>query len=330
MDRNSQDRLSRLPVSKRRMESGEHTADDADQNKLALLKTALPQRLHRGLQSYPSQRANAAMLCTCPCAIQTWWKHTSETNAGRLPSRQEVTSSFVNSLPLITRACLLAEYRGWHGLVAAASTREIMTFYPSYDDEIAFSRTMCHGNRAGVKPSLAFYQWLTSTEGPAWQLRGTVNLDKELQKILGDIRHSMQVTSTSLWGGSGDSRTPLHVDNVHAMILQVAGKKQFFMCSRSAVASAVEAERLPRQVLEYGVTENYCVLCSVLTWRWILIFVTGAWIASLCVRFARSNAQGTDWGDCCVGGRRLLAASSWHLSRRSMRWQSCPFVDRAI
>lgn len=267
------------------------------------------------------------MLCTRTGEIQTWWTRTVETNAGRLPSPEEVSSSFVNSIPFISRACLRAEYRGWHGLLAAASTREIMTFYPSYDDEVAFSRSMCHGHRAGVKPSLAFYRWLASTEGPAWQLRGSINLDKELQKILGDIPHRMQVTSTSLWGGSGDSRTPLHVDSVHAMILQVAGKKQFFMCSRNEVASAVEAEKLPRQVLEYGATENYCVSFSVLSWRLILILVTGAWIASFGLRLARSNAEGTDWGDRCVGGRRLLAASSWHLSRRSVRRQSSPFID---
>ena len=74
----------------------------------------------------------------------------------------------------------------------------------------AFSRQKCHETRAAVKPSLPFLEWLASSSGPGWQLRGDLDLgDEELGAILGEeLRRKLRVTSTSLWSGSGGSRTP--------------------------------------------------------------------------------------------------------------------------
>ena len=67
------------------------------------------------------------------------------------------------------------------------------------------------------------------------------------------------MSSTSLWAGAGGSRTPLHKDDVSAVIFQAVGSKRFFLASRGAVADAVEGGTLPRAVLENGNTEDHCV-----------------------------------------------------------------------
>lgn len=156
---------------------------------------------------------------------------------------------------MISRNALQGDALGWQGSIAAASTRDIMTFYPGADnDQTAFSRQRHHASCAAIKPSLAFYSWLAAHQGLAWQLRGNITANLPFLDRLG-----LRVTSTSLWGGAGGSRTPLHVDSVHALILELAGTKRLFLSSSDAVAEAVDAGRLPRAALDDGATESYCV-----------------------------------------------------------------------
>jgi len=83
-----------------------------------------------------------------------------------------------------------------------------------------------------VKPSVAFWRWLV--EGPTrapdkgWQVRGGVKLSTvELLSLLGPAfaadlaAGGVAVESASVWAGAGSTRTPLHVDMVHALVFQV-------------------------------------------------------------------------------------------------------------
>lgn len=179
-----------------------------------------------------------------------WW---SQIDDGAL-SPQVIADLCDSERPMIARNALQGDALGWQGSIAAASTTDIMTFYPGSDDaQTAFSRQRHHASCAAIKPSLAFYSWLAAHRGRAWQLRGNVAADLAFVDALG-----LRVTSTSLWGGAG-SRTPLHVDSVHALILELAGTKKVFLSSTDAVARAVDAGRLPRAALDDGATESYCV-----------------------------------------------------------------------
>ena len=127
----------------------------------------------------------------------------------------------------VARQALPATARTWTGAVARAATRKILTFYPSTSDAMtAFSRQKCHETRAAIKPSLPFLEWLASSSSPGWQLRGDLDLgDEELGAILGEtLQKRLRVTSTSLWSGSGGSRTPLHRDDVSALVSESVWK----------------------------------------------------------------------------------------------------------
>ena len=95
--------------------------------------------------------------------------------------------------------------------------------------------------------------------GPGWQLRGDLDLgDEELGAILGEeLRRKLRVTSTSLWSGSGGSRTPLHRDDVSALVWQCVGRKRFFLVAEKDVEEAVAKGKLPSAVLEGG-SESHC------------------------------------------------------------------------
>ena len=95
--------------------------------------------------------------------------------------------------------------------------------------------------------------------GPGWQLRGDLDLgDEELGAILGEeLRRKLRVTSTSLWSGSGGSRTPLHRDDVSALVWQCVGRKRFFLVAEKDVEDAVSKGKLPSAVLEGG-SESHC------------------------------------------------------------------------
>ena len=160
----------------------------------------------------------------------------------------------------VARQALPATARTWTGAVARAATRKILTFYPSTSDSMtAFSRQKCHETRAAIKPSLPFLEWLASSSSPGWQLRGDLDLgDEELGAILGEeLRRKLRVTSTSLWSGSGGSRTPLHRDDVSAIIFQCVGRKRFFLVAEKDVEDAVAKGKLPSGVLEGG-SESHC------------------------------------------------------------------------
>jgi hypothetical protein len=123
----------------------------------------------------------------------------------------------------------------------------------------AFSRQKCHETRAAIKPSLPFLDWLASSSSPGWQLRGDLDLgDEELGAILGEtLQKRLRVTSTSLWSGSGGSRTPLHRDDVSALVFQCVGRKRFFLVAEKDVEEAVAKGKLPSAVLEGG-SESHC------------------------------------------------------------------------
>ena len=160
----------------------------------------------------------------------------------------------------VARQALPATARTWTGAVARAATRKILTFYPSTSDAMtAFSRQKCHETRAAIKPSLPFLEWLASSSSPGWQLRGDLDLgDEELGAILGEeLRRKLRVTSTSLWSGSGGSRTPLHRDDVSALVWQCVGRKRFFLVAEQDVEDAVAKGKLPSAVLEGG-SETHC------------------------------------------------------------------------
>ena len=109
----------------------------------------------------------------------------------------------------VARQALPATRATWTGAVAHAATRKILTFYPATSDQMtAFSRQKCHETRAAIKPSLPFLDWQAvpvpagSCGRPGPGRRGAGCYSREtLQKRL-------RVTSTSLWSGSGGSRTP--------------------------------------------------------------------------------------------------------------------------
>lgn len=175
-----------------------------------------------------------------------------------LPSTDQLAALCSSCRALVVRGALDPSHRGWRGTLVEASTNSIMTFYPCTRQGAAFSRQKCHGDRVAIKPSVAFYEWLASIGGPAWQLRGDIRLEHQRLASITKGRQ-LRVLSTSLWGGAGGSRTPLHADNIHALIFQVAGSKRFFLSTRAEIANAVGEGRLPGNVLDCGETEDYCV-----------------------------------------------------------------------
>ncbi|KAJ8599985.1 hypothetical protein CTAYLR_001810 [Chrysophaeum taylorii] len=189
-----------------------------------------------------------------------WWCGKAQEEAAPL-SADVISDACQQQRAAVSRGVLPERMRGWDGALAKASSRTIMTFFPATRvDQTAFSQQKCHDDHAAIKPSLAFYQWLVSQPRQAWQLRGNLNLgDDELGDALGELSDVLRITSASLWGGIGGSRTPLHADAVHALVLQVAGTKKFFLCSRDEISDAVDAGKLPRAVLDDATTESYCV-----------------------------------------------------------------------
>ena len=164
--------------------------------------------------------------------------------------------------------------KGWQSSILTATCREPMTFYTSTRDRHAAFADKLHRKEAAiVKPSPAFWSWLTDNdilfEKKTWQLRGTLKLKpQEIAKLLGSALSSaiasgeVEFHSASAWAGAGNTRTPLHVDMVHALIFQIAGMKEFFLASETAIEEATAngfggSERLPAAVLNEGNTHNY-------------------------------------------------------------------------
>ena len=94
-------------------------------------------------------------------------------------------------------------------------------------------------------------------------MRGGVTPTPSELAILTGLEFSMALCeerlrykSCSIWAGAGETRTPLHVDWVHAVIYQIAGKKDILLAHESAVEEAVEAGDLPEGVLTEGNTDN--------------------------------------------------------------------------
>lgn len=176
-----------------------------------------------------------------------------------LPAAEDLVALYEKKSSLVCRECLDKSFLGWRGCVVEASTREIMTMYPGGEDQTAFSREKCHHDRAAIKPSLKFYEWMIAAKGRPWQIRGTLtglDLSSAVEK---DFLDKVEIESTSLWAGAGNTRTPLHSDDIHALIFQIAGTKRFLLRSRDSVRLEANRGNLPREVLSAGTTESFCV-----------------------------------------------------------------------
>lgn len=179
---------------------------------------------------------------------------------------------------------------GWNSAILSATCRLPMTFYPSTPEHRSVFSDKLHRHEAAiVKPSQAFWSWLTREKGDGcgssmtkdtWQLRGTLKFNaRELAELLGPgmstaiVAGEVEYCDASVWAGAGGTRTPLHVDMVHALVFQVAGTKQFLLASESAVEKAAERAlsesftdkdtvsdavgALPYEVLSEGNTHNF-------------------------------------------------------------------------
>ena len=143
-----------------------------------------------------------------------------------------------------------------------------MTFLPASESHATvFSDTAHRHEAALVRPSLAFWHWLTSSNASkGWQLRGGLGLQlSELAPLIGpELAHavaagSVQLDTTSIWSGAGGTRTPLHVDMVHALVFQVAGTKRWLLAPEAAVEAACDAGDVPEAVLTNGETHDFLV-----------------------------------------------------------------------
>ena len=63
--------------------------------------------------------------------------------------------------------------------------------------------------------------------------------------------------SASLWAGAMNTRTPLHVDNIDGLVIQIAGTKRFFLTSEDEVEQAVNKGLISEDVLTHGKTDNF-------------------------------------------------------------------------
>ena len=180
--------------------------------------------------------------------------------------------------------------RGWDGSVVRMSTRSMMTFYPSTPEHSStFSDKLMGAQAALVRPSVPFWQWLVADSGAGggagagdggaagggsartWQMRGGIKLSALELALLTGPRFSAAICegkvrykASSIWAGAGQTRTPLHVDWVHAVIYQIAGTKEVFLADEAAVDEAVARGSLPEGVLTDGNTDNSAHLTGTL------------------------------------------------------------------
>lgn len=166
----------------------------------------------------------------------------------------------------VVRGALSEAWQGWDGRLAEISTASTLSMFPATSEQQnAFSRTRHRASQAAVKPSIALWQWLVAGT-QAWQMRGEVKLAaRDLEEVLGAElaaaagQGALKLTSASLWAGAGGTRTPLHSDSVHALVLQAVGTKRFFLSSRAEVEDAVARGRLPEEVRDSGDADAFCV-----------------------------------------------------------------------
>ena len=152
------------------------------------------------------------------------------------------------------------------------STRSMMTFYPSTPEHSStFSDKLLGAQAAVVRPSVPFWQWLVADSARTWQMRGGIKLSALELALLTGPRFSAAICegkvrykASSIWAGAGQTRTPLHVDWVHAVIYQIAGTKEVFLAEEAAVVDAVARGSLPEGVLTEGNTDNSAHLTGTL------------------------------------------------------------------
>jgi hypothetical protein len=140
-----------------------------------------------------------------------------------------------------------------------------MTFYPtSPAHETVFSHGRYGDEATLMFPTDAFWHWLVAS-GMRWQMRGELKLaDETAADFMGGeagaalAAEDLSFDSASVWAGAGGTRTPMHVDWVHGIVFQIAGTKRLFLTTQGEVADAVEAGKLPAEVLDSGNTEDFC------------------------------------------------------------------------
>lgn len=203
---------------------------------------------------------------------QPWWGEPTRIESLSLPVLHQfcLTTSLQDLMrrsAAVLRGALGDEWLGWGGRVAAMSSSSTLSFFPSvHEGQNAFSRHRHQSEVATIQPSLGYWAWLTQATAAPWQLRGLVTIEpQDLGELLGPALQQaldegeVAITQTSLWAGAGGSRTPLHVDRVHALIFQVEGTKRFFLSPREDVEAAVEEGTLPKAVRDDGGTDAFCV-----------------------------------------------------------------------
>ena len=95
-------------------------------------------------------------------------------------------------------------------------------------------------------------------------MRGAIKLDVlTVAQLLGPemckafSENEIIYDSASLWAGAKRTRTPLHVDNIDGIVIQIAGAKRFFLSTESEIETAVQNNQLPNSVLTFGKTDNF-------------------------------------------------------------------------
>eukprot|EP00930_Biecheleria_cincta_P075938 TRINITY_DN63133_c0_g1_i1.p1 TRINITY_DN63133_c0_g1~~TRINITY_DN63133_c0_g1_i1.p1 ORF type:complete len:273 (+),score=32.27 TRINITY_DN63133_c0_g1_i1:71-889(+) len=201
-----------------------------------------------------------------------WWKEPDSVESVSFPAVLEFcqTESLADvrcRRAGVVRGALAEDWLGWNGRVAMLSTGSTLSFFPSaHEGHNAFSRERHRAEVATIQPSLGFWAWITSAKHSPWQLRGLIVVEPaDLAHLLGSSVQQaaddsiIKITQTSLWAGAGGTRTPLHVDKVHALIYQIEGSKRFFLSSRQDVEAAVFNGTLPEAVRDDGGTDAFCL-----------------------------------------------------------------------
>lgn len=234
--------------------------------------------------------ATEAALMTCAIFLlrargtrrNAWWRESvSIMSPGKVPWRElcervhrdESVSASKEGSPILTfadavvsRSVLGHEWLGWTGKLLSLSCKSLLTFYPSSTAHRTVYSDGCHKCETAVmRPSTALWSWLGSNlQSEPWQLRGSVKLDAlTVAQLLGpEVCQALSekeiiYDSASLWAGAKGTRTPLHVDNIDGLVLQIAGTNRFFLAQESAVEEAVDHARLPEAVLTHGRTDDF-------------------------------------------------------------------------
>jgi len=199
-----------------------------------------------------------------------WWNNIDQLETLKLENVQRICAPSLvghrQQQAAVVRGALEDKWLGAEGRVMESiSNTTLSLFTAGHDGQNTFSRGLHRNLRSLVQPSTALWRQLVSSK-QAWAMRGELELNPaDLADLFGgssaDIREAMVEgrAAVSLFSGAGGTRTPLHVDNIHALIYQVEGTKRLFMSSRPDIADAVGRGAIPEEVLHDGSTDVFCV-----------------------------------------------------------------------